>query len=86
MEFKKPRTEFDFSIEHRNTDGDPEQTTLGTFTVREIDPAQLAQEKVRLILHLDEKARLGVGATQGERKLAVIWSLVPPPRHEPADA
>jgi len=50
VEFKKPRTEFDLNVEHRNVDGDPEQTTLGTFTVREIEPAQLAQEKVRLIL------------------------------------
>jgi tetratricopeptide (TPR) repeat protein len=83
--FKKPRSEFDFTVEQRNTDGDPEQTLLGTFTVREIDPEHLATESVRLLFHLTTEARIGLGAFQGERKLGVTWSLVPPPRHESAE-
>lgn len=86
VEFKKPRPEFDFQVEHRNIEGDPEQTSLGTFTVREIDSSALDSAKVRIILHLDEKSRLGMSAVQGNRKLEVTWSLIPPPRPEPADA
>lgn len=82
--FSKPRTEFDFTAEHRNVDGDPEQSGLGTFTVREIDPS--TPDVVKLILYLEKESRFGAAALQGQRKLAVTWSLVPPPRHESADA
>ncbi len=84
--FAKPKSEFDFTVEHQNQikDEDPEPQPLGTFTISEIDPARLAQETVTLILTLTEKGELVLGALQGKRKLRVVWSLYPPPRHEAA--
>ena len=79
--FKTPKTEFDFTLEQRNAMDDPEQHGLGTFTISEVEPEKLAAESVALELLLDKGGQLVVGARQGERKLAVRWSLYPPPRH-----
>jgi tetratricopeptide (TPR) repeat protein len=81
--FKTPKSEFDVTLEQRHTFDDPAPETLGTFTISEIDPARLADEKVTLQAHLNEAGDLSVGAKQGDRKLRVTWSLYPPPRIEP---
>lgn len=79
--FKTPKTEFDFTLEQRNAMDDPEQHGLGTFTISEVEPEKLPTEAVALELLLDKGGKLVVGARQGDRKLAVRWSLYPPPRH-----
>ena len=85
VQFKKPKSEFDFTVEQRSTFEDPMPHPLGTFTVSELDPSRLAEEPVSLQLLLEVDGRLIVGARQGERKLAVRWSLYPPPRHDPEE-
>ncbi|HEY3662759.1 MAG TPA: tetratricopeptide repeat protein [Chthoniobacterales bacterium] len=85
VSFSSPKTEIDLHLEHRNFDGDPEQTSLGTFTVREIDPAQVEEQPVRLTFHLSDSAELGLAALQGQRKLPVSWGFAGPARHEPSE-
>lgn len=83
VNFQNPRTEFFFTFEQQNIQGDPESHLLGTFLVSEVDPDRLGTEAVTMFLKLTERKRLSVAATQGQRKLRVQWSLYPPPRHEP---
>ncbi len=83
--FKNPRTEFDFTLEQRHSQHDPEQHALGTFTITEVEPEKIGAEPVALELLLEKGGHIVLCARQGQRKLGVTWSLYPPPRHEPAE-
>jgi len=82
----QPKDEFDLLLEQQNAEEPFEPHSLGVFTVSGYDTSLLAEEPLRIVLVYLADGKLQCAPWQGERRVKVSWNLVPPPRHESAEA
>ena len=83
---EKLRSEFDLLLEQQNAEEPFEPQNLGAFTVRGYDISLLAEEPLKVVFVYLPGGKIECAAWQGKRRVNVTWNLVPPPRHESAEA
>ena len=86
IRLEKPRGEFDLLLEQQNAEEPFEPHNLGAFTVRGYDSSRLAEEPLKVVLLYLPGGKLQCAPWQGDRRVKASWNLVPPPRHESAEA
>lgn len=86
IRLEKLRDEFDLLLEQQNAEEPFEPFNLGAFTVRGYDSSRLTEEPLKVVFVYLAGGKVECAAWQGERRVKVSWNLVPPPRHESAEA
>jgi tetratricopeptide (TPR) repeat protein len=85
LALKNPGTSVSLCLQQGSSRGDLEPLRLGCFRMEGIDPAKLPTESPQFRIQANVDGYLQVCARQGNRKLAVSWSLYPVPAVECGD-
>jgi tetratricopeptide (TPR) repeat protein len=85
LALKNPGTSVSLCLQQGSARGDLEPLRLGCFRMEGIDPAKLSTESPQFRIQANVDGHLQVCARQGDRKLAVSWSLYPVPAIECCD-